>query len=568
MVRQINNSRIAAFMSWAGITYEISGKWAWPVDHDSMRVNLQKDYFHRYSTDSWGHLPEFVANYYGLPVNDPAIRTKLTRFKNDSSKLKRVEKWLEQANKFDWSTLETRKRLNKGQHRFLTEIRGFSSDTIAELEERQLIAGGHRQNLYFPWYDSNHQIVGADIQGTFRQKGKKRPYFKGVVAGSRHAVGWTMLTAEGVCERAMVFESPFDACAYYQLNRAKLKRTPTLLISLGGVQKLEVIGTALKNQLETRGGHLQYLGIALDRDDAGRGAVKALIDAGLHETNRLKISIVEPTVGKDWNEQLLRNPKAGVKNMTLNQIESDTKESLKVEKSVTAGSDTLWPKQADFEAFITENRNLLGHFSFEEVREIAEKVPADARQSLVTRKELSTVHLYPTNDKAVAWLNKGKYQEPLFNAESFESYSIKGEIRDYRMAAAKRINRLSLGRQASRQTVYAEYQKAIQQNHTVERSTDMLRPLVKIAGEEVARNALNISPRKLESSFHFSARQTADVKWSKLTENLRQELGVEVAKYAQSLVIQTKVNLAKLPQRKDKETRINNQSKGHEMCHR
>ncbi|WP_288528752.1 DUF3991 and TOPRIM domain-containing protein [uncultured Secundilactobacillus sp.] len=573
-----NNSTdsLEAFMDWAGINYEVSGNWAWPADHDSMRINRRKNYFHRYSTDSWGHLPEFVADYYNLAVDDEQVRTKIAEFEQatpNANPNRRSEARVAQTTKkFDWQKLGIQPALSDRQQTFLTTVRGFSPQVVAELTARQLIVGGKKQNLYFPWRDAENQIVGADVQGTYLQTGKERPYFKGVAAGSRHATGWTMQTQPGVCERAMVFESPFDACAYYQLHQVELKKRPTLLISLGGVQKLDVIGTALKDHLEPTGGRLQYLGLSLDRDNAGHEAVQTLIDQGLHATERIKIEVIEPEQGKDWNEQLLRAPGAGARVTALQnfsyrptpdqpahdaKITADQPDQAMAKRTVERQPDATiapklaetaankapekpWATLADFEHFISENRPLVGRFDLATIRAIDKQVPVTDRNTLATRDDWKKVHLYPTNERAVAWIDRGDYQKPLFNASSFAAYPVKGVVQDYQELAEKRFKLLQPNWRQTRARMYQAYTQVRLNNHQLNQISDMFKTLVKVAGEEVARYQLGISSPDLKRDFKFSERQASTVQWSHLTVQQQEQLVQGVAQYAQRVVKQVK----------------------------
>ena len=573
-----NNDSLEAFMDWAGINYEVSGNWAWPSDHDSMRINRRKNYFHRYSTDSWGHLPEFVADYYNLAVDDEQVKAKIAEFKHatpNANPNRRSEARLTQpTKKFDWQKLGIQPALSDRQQTFLTTIRGFSPQVVAELADRQLIRGGQKQNLYFPWRDADNQIVGADVQGTYLQTGKERPYFKGVVAGSRHATGWTMQTRPGVCERAMVFESPFDACAYYQLHQAELKKKPTLLISLGGVKKLDVIGTALKDHLEPTGGRLQYLGLSLDRDNAGHKAVQTLIDQGLHATERIKIEVIEPEHGKDWNEQLLRAPEAGARVTALQDFsyQSDqaghiakiTDDQLDkahaVKRQEDTGSDSKlsetavhkttekpWPTLADFEHFISENRSLFGRFDLAEIKAIDKQVSITGRNTLATREDWKKIHLYPTNERAIAWIDRGDYQKPVFNAASFSAYQVKDTVHDYQELAEKRFKLLQPNWRQTRTRMYQAYTQVRLNNHQLNQVADTFKTLIKVAGEEVARYQLGISSPDLKRDFKFSERQASTIQWSQLTGLQQEQLAQDVAQYARQIVNQVKQVMTRGP---------------------
>ncbi len=55
-----------------------------------MRVNLNKDYFNRFSTGVWGHLPEFIAEHDDLTPTE--AKKRLADFQQANPQSRRVNR--------------------------------------------------------------------------------------------------------------------------------------------------------------------------------------------------------------------------------------------------------------------------------------------------------------------------------------------------------------------------------------------------------------------------------------------------------------------------------------------
>lgn len=541
---------ILGFMQWANIPYEASGKWAWPIAHDSMRIQVNKNYYHRYSTNDWGHLREFITELYPDYSQDKVTQLLSDFSKSDGQTLNRAKKAQVQSKKFSWAALKATSDLNSQGFNFLAEVRGFDETTIADLQARELVAIGKQNNLYFPWHDQTDKVVGADVQGTVLTTKGTHAYFKGVAAGSAHAHGWSMMTGTGKCERAVVFEGPLDAIAYYQMNRETLKTNPALLISLGGVQKLEVIGVALNEHLVPSGGHLKKLDIALDNDESGLATVELLKTKGLHSTDLTQVSVLTPTSGKDWNEELLnhdlgeqvtaieyfkRQQQPHEDCHGVGQVKADLTPDTQPQKAV------LWPKLSNFEQFITDNRSLLMRFSLAETYQIDKKVAVSDRDLVVTRQELRQLHLYPQNDAAAMYLERQQAKLPLFTLASFQNCNLHGKNQDMRLVASKRFSRLQSGWTSGRQAVYAAFKANIVPPKASKPAGSQ--ELIEIIGQHLARVTLNLSAREKQEPFHLSVRQATLVNWSKMNNVEKEALLKQSQDYARALVKATKKQL-------------------------
>ena len=395
-------------------------------------------------------------------------------------------------------------------------------------------------------------------------KNGDRPYFKGVASGSKHACGWSMLTSDGVCSRAIVFEGPLDAIAYYQMNKKSLQKEPALLVSLGGVEKLQVMATAINEHLAPTGGHLQKLDLAFDNDVAGVNAILGLQKKGLHSTANTKVCVLVPVRGKDWNDQLLKDV-IGEKRVAieafnssdLNEIQADKKNVSSVSKKEFENENAqfkdkdVWPKIENLEKFITNNRPLFTRFSVKEILEIENQTTITDRKILLTRSELNHLGFYPKNDVSKIELSDDSElrKKKLFTLENFRNYDLKGKNEDVRNIVNVRYNKMIRGWSHGRQEAYVQYRQALLS--VPQPSKSQYKGLVEIAGQHIARTNLGLSAKEAASDFHFSSKQSAGVAWSELSLVDKMKMLNEICTYSRALVDTTKENISHLEKAKN-----------------
>ena len=372
----IHMSEIQDYMDWADITYEKSGHWIWPVDRDSMRVNLNKDYFNRFSTGVWGHLREFIAEHDDLtPVE--AIK-RLAEFQQANPQSRRVDRSTTvDSQPFDLSALHAERQLSTKCRDYLVKTRKIPAKLVDQLvKQGQIMEDTQHHNLVFPWYQGD-KIVGADLQGTTYMKDphQGRHYFKGIARHSAHDFGWTQVVGEGSAPtRAVICEAPIDAMSYSQLFAPQ---EPTLIVSLGGVEKTGVFSNMIAERIGDHGGKLKELVLATDNDEAGRRFIQQFKDAGIQGDNgRVKVNVAIPHE-KDWNDDL----KAG---QTVQQVISldqfDHSVPKQSERAVKPVTTTESSEEVPKESY-TEKRR-------QEIVQYSKQVLAAARKMTRTPEDL------------------------------------------------------------------------------------------------------------------------------------------------------------------------------------
>jgi len=85
---------------------------------------------------------------------------------------------------------------------YLSKTRGIDYDTIQKfIEEKYIFQESKTNNIIFPIYDEQRQIVGAEINGTLSDK-----RFKGIKSGSKYGYGFNIPISEPL-KYALFFES-------------------------------------------------------------------------------------------------------------------------------------------------------------------------------------------------------------------------------------------------------------------------------------------------------------------------------------------------------------------------
>lgn len=376
-------SEIQDYMDWAGITYEKSGHWIWPTDRDSMRVNLNKDYFNRFSTGVWGHLPEFVAEHDDLTPTE--AKKRLADFQQDNPQSRRVDRSTTvDSQPFDLSALHAERQLSTKCRDYLIKTRKIPTKLVDQLvKQGQIMEDTQHHNLVFPWYQGD-KIVGADLQGTTYMKDphQGRHYFKGIARHSAHDFGWTQVVGEGGAPtRAVICEAPIDAMSYGQLFAPQ---EPTLIVSLGGVEKKGVFANMIAERIGDHGGKLKELVLATDNDDAGRQFIQQFKDAGIQGDNgRVKVNVAIPHE-KDWNDDL-KDDQTVQQLISLDHFSSSVSETKIQEKQPAKQStpaDTPEPAAEDSpKESYTEKRR-------QEIAQYSKQVLAAARKVTRTPEDL------------------------------------------------------------------------------------------------------------------------------------------------------------------------------------
>ena len=185
---------------------------------------------------------------------------------------------------------------------------------MSQLHENGTVYADEKQNAVFIRKNLEGEVTGASVRGTYNDS-----KFKGLAKGTPRDAGWFSMTkGTGEIERVVLTESPIDA-----ISAAAISQRPetTLFISIDGN------GAIPEEYLQQQLQQGKPILVAFDNDKAGEVMAQLVID-------KLPGSVrVKPTIGKDWNEQLIASEIEEIAHkvqQVLNEYgkASDTKDSV------------------------------------------------------------------------------------------------------------------------------------------------------------------------------------------------------------------------------------------------
>ena len=173
------------------------------------------------------------------------------------------------------------------------------------LASRTAPSGMTYKNLSFPLTipGKDGTIVGFEERGRMKRDGEK-PY-KGKAEGSNGSEGLWMASPSGTpldkAERVILFESAYDAMAYYQLHRKTDKTIGNAVFaSTGGNPTVKQMKGLIENSPKA------IFHLCFDNDEAGRQFTDNFIRIAKVENADLRYEREIPKEEfKDWNDQLL-----------------------------------------------------------------------------------------------------------------------------------------------------------------------------------------------------------------------------------------------------------------------
>jgi hypothetical protein len=121
---------------------------------------------------------------------------------------------------------------------YLCKTRGINPVIVKELIDKKLINEDDRHNLVLKYLDKSGATVGAELIGT-----NSTIRYKSIVKNSDEHYGFSLCIGSKV-NTLIVFEASLDLLSYYQMHKDKLNKS--LLLSIGGVEKINKIETYLK----------------------------------------------------------------------------------------------------------------------------------------------------------------------------------------------------------------------------------------------------------------------------------------------------------------------------------
>lgn len=267
-------------------------------EHDSIRIDPEKNVFFRHSTGRGGSVIDFAMMLSGLS-KDEAIRelraalepSALRDFPNPG-KHDRSSKPKPVAAPVPFVLPEKTDGRFSRIYAYLGKTRAIDNTIISDMVNRKQLYEDKRHNCVFVGYDKEKAAAFGCVRGTHTEK-----TYRGDVPGSRKEVGFYVNNG---APALFVVEAPIDAMSIMTLlkrNRLNYKKFDYLAI--GGMCH-ETIPYHLSRLPE---GQLKRIYLAVDNDAKGEMARIAYREK-LAELGFAGEIIDKLPKGKDWNEDL------------------------------------------------------------------------------------------------------------------------------------------------------------------------------------------------------------------------------------------------------------------------
>lgn len=309
------NIAILDYAQQMGYTPERCGKQYTLKEHDSVRINTERNVYYRHSTETGGSIIDFVMEF-GELTQDEAIR-KLRGCLPPSNTVVGMQQRSPTPQPKPHRKVQLPKAHNGRFSRvfaYLTKSRGIDSEIVAAMVKRKALYEDERHNCVFVGYNEKNEAAYGCVRGTNTQTDK--PY-RGDCANSDKRVGWYI---DNKATALIVTEAPIDAMSFMSMLKLHGKDYRTYnYLALGGVA-----ANALERLFAD--GHnrqIERIYLATDNDDAGnaaRGKLRKVLEACKY---RGKIVDKIP-LKKDWNDDL--KDFCQPQNKTKNKIESKQQE--------------------------------------------------------------------------------------------------------------------------------------------------------------------------------------------------------------------------------------------------
>lgn len=267
-------------------------------EHDSMRINVDKNCYIRNSDGSKGDAIKILQEYCGLQFRE-AVQQLTPEYRDSQTVIK------QNADRKIYSTSTPQRSIPKEENEvytlsadnrraaaYLQRTRGIDSGIVSELIHNGKVRQDERNNAVFRIFDEQGNWKGAELVGTNTFMEKK---FKQSTAETGYGFTIDIGTPSKVC----FFESAIDAISYYDLHKDNLK--DVALVSLAGVTKTKTLFDTVERMKEQHGISNENIWLCVDRDEAGLKLIKDCKE----QLQGCKAYITPDVNCKDWNELLL-----------------------------------------------------------------------------------------------------------------------------------------------------------------------------------------------------------------------------------------------------------------------
>lgn len=299
------NVLIADYASEIGFTLVRKGRYYSLKEHDSVRIDPQRNCFWRNSVPGragsggafGGSIIDFVMEFNGVPLKE-AIRILEERV--TGLPLGVMKQNNEICRKETKENVVTKLKLPGKDNNmrkvfaYLIKTRCIRPEIVQELVNRRQLYQDTHGNCVFVSYEAgeNGKAVFACRRGTNTYK----PFY-GDMEGCDYSKCFYL---DNQAERLYVTESVIDAMSVMTIRFPEYRTWNYL--ALGGTGKCEAVMNYITDP------KLKEIWIGTDNDDSGQNAMQTIVKNVKKKRNDIKVVCDVPSTneGKDWNEVLIR----------------------------------------------------------------------------------------------------------------------------------------------------------------------------------------------------------------------------------------------------------------------
>lgn len=286
----------------------VGGNYYQHKEHDSLKINIQRNYFVWNSRTGEVNSSGGVVQYLQI-MHNMTLAESLSKVESDLSG-KELKPFTVQKRTypkvFNYKVKEITVPIEA--QRYLVAERKIPNKIVRHFFSIDLIGQNENDEIIFKWHKED-KIVGFTKQGTKKLTKEqkeiyrtKRDYFKYVAPTTKEDTYWGFNYLVGEPKNLYFFESPIDLLSYYALNEKELlKEGDFWLISIDGVA-IEKVGAFIRYGFK----HLDMndclvtLNVCFDNDSAGLSALESL---RIYDFNGVSFQDCTPK-HDDWNEVL------------------------------------------------------------------------------------------------------------------------------------------------------------------------------------------------------------------------------------------------------------------------
>lgn len=280
------NIQITDYARYLGFTPVKVGRWYSLKEHDSVRIDPERNIFFRNSTGEHGSIIDFAMAFTGEGLQD-VMRDLKKYLGEDPEPARMVIKDRIRGAKNDILVLPDKDKDHRNVFAYLTKTRNIDKAVVSFMLKKRYLYQDTKKNCVFVSYEGERPIF-ASLRGTNTHR-----RYVADVPGSDYTKGQLFRNGRDIL---CITESVIDAMSLMTLTGDPEKYD---YLSLSGVGKTEPIYYYIEKD--------GYKGLifALDNDEAGIEAASAIkeeiITKGLMKEDQIVICLPDK---KDWNEEL------------------------------------------------------------------------------------------------------------------------------------------------------------------------------------------------------------------------------------------------------------------------